>query len=133
MSVVIKANPTALIRYGASFASQTTLAANGSVQVFAPASNTAGAIVWDARMASQAVSGWPGIALIAKSGSAPASFADGSVLLSADSQFNNGVSSGESASLGMPVFVPPGQGLWFFAANAENAGSARRSCLYTLL
>lgn len=131
MSVVIKANANPLIRYGASFASVANLAANGSVQVFAPASNVAGAIVWNASMFAQAASGFPGLALIAKSGAAPTLFTDGACLMSAQNAYNNGSHAGEAAALTMPIFIPVGMGLWFFATNADN--HARRSCLYNLL
>lgn len=128
-----------LVRYGTSFASVSTHAAGGSTQVFAPASNVNGAIVWAAAGTSMGATApqLPGMALIAKAGAAPTSFADGSVLTSAGNiSWGTGSLAGsanENVNLPAAMFVPSGQGVWWFSVNAELANSARRSTLFTLL
>lgn len=114
--------------YGASYASNSVIAAGGTSQVFAPASNVNGAVVHSVSAYSVSV-GAQGIALLAKTGAAPTTIIDGDGIVS--------VVTGTAGSfvnlpqLTGPVLIPAGKGLWFYA-NALETGAARH-LLYTLL
>lgn len=114
--------------YGASYKSNTPLAANTPETVFAPAANSHGAIVHAAMFYSSHASNSQPV-FIAKS-SAPTGTLDGDVILSPDSV---AVASSREfcASLKNPLRIQAGKGLYFIAGAAESL--AQRSALYTLL
>lgn len=123
-------NPNTPIKYGASYKSTTTLAANTPEAVFSAAANINGAIVWMAN-AYNLVSAGAGqkIAFIAKN-TAPASVIDGDILSVKD---QNPQSSGYGAgcSINICIFIPAGKALYFISDALES--SALRTALYTLL
>lgn len=120
--------------YGASYKSNTAMAANTPDVIFAPAANVNGAILWDCAIrTASAVGGNHTCAFIAKN-AAPASIVDGDVVLFSEQlsvAAPNWVASGR---LVRAVKIPAGKGLYAIANNAEAAGAfSSRSALYTLL
>ena len=128
--MIVKNNPTPLIRPGASFVSNTNLNANTAVAVFLAAANTRGAIVWGAAAASYNPTGAQQIALLAKA-AAPATVIDGVPV--STTQAGAFATGGFAASMKreMPYFIPPGLGLYFIAQTSETSG--HRSVNYTIL
>lgn len=114
--------------YGASYQSLTAIAANTPDTVFLPATNTNGAIIWDASFMNNSAS--PGYGSFIAKASAPTSTVDGAVILGADA-VAQGASIFMGGSLKLPVKIPAGLGLYYICANAES--SAHRHCKYTLL
>jgi hypothetical protein len=115
-------------QYGAAYSSNALIAAGGTAQVFAPASNINGAIVHQV-YAYSGSAGSQGIALLAKTGAAPASLIDGDGIASAATAVVGGTV--QVPQLPGPVRIAPGKGLWFFASLLETG--ALRHVLYTLL
>jgi hypothetical protein len=126
-------NPNLPIRYGSTYKSNTSLAANTPETVFTPAANARGAIVWDASFVSYGASAAiSGIGFVAKV-SAPTTPIDGDVICQADSIANNGSSTFVAGSTkGKPFFIPAGRGLYFIAGAAEGA-NVQRQVKYDLL
>jgi len=117
------------IRYGASYKSNTNLAANTPETVFAPGSNVNGAYVWEAGFVHSNAGGM-GAAFLAKT-SAPATVLDGDVVCGMSGAAASGASNLNFGQMPQPVFVPAGKGLYFISTNAEN--NANRHALFTLL
>lgn len=115
------------------FRDATALAAAANAQVFAPAANVNGAIVWSAFHSYGAAGGGVVESLIAKAGAAPANYADGQVLMcSRMSQATN--PAYYEGQLVQPVRIAAGLGLWFHSSGAQSAGLGQiRACQYTLL
>lgn len=114
--------------YAASYKSITLLAANTPDQIFSPASNTNGAIIWTASASARNAS--VQAALIAKA-SAPATVIDGDVL--SQQVGVPGFAAGDYAiNINAPMFVAAGKGAYFIATGADTI-CAGRSALYTLL
>jgi len=114
--------------YGASYQSNTQLVAGTTSQVFSPAQNPNGAVIWQ----------WSGITcsanpnsvcLIAKAGVAPIGQIDGDVLGLIDSPILAQI--GEAQLFKGPFRIAKNKGLWFFSANTETA--AIRGLQFTLL
>jgi hypothetical protein len=119
--------------YGATFSSVTALAATTNEVILAPASNTAGVIVWRNRMSTVPTAGAGGhFSLLAKS-SAPASMIDGDVLDCIGHFYATAAGQVSFASgFERPVFVAAGKGLYYRnGASAESL--AMRSIQYTVL
>jgi len=118
------------ITYGASYKSNTALAANTADTVFIAASNVNGAIIWDASFYTATSGAWSiGVGFVAKN-AAPSTIIDGDVILGPTSG-PSGAGYPISGKLNQPVRIAPGKGLYFINSSAET--SAYRSVLYTLL
>jgi hypothetical protein len=121
-----------VIRYGASFCSNTALATGTNEEAVAPASNVNGLILWAATM-STGSSAVVQMALRAKS-SAPISSTDGDNFLTLTTTTVTAVGVVSfTARLERPVFVASGKGLYFRNSGAAAEGSAYRHILYSLL
>jgi hypothetical protein len=114
--------------YQVAFSSGALMGANTTEQVFAPAANTNGAILWQITWWQLSATVAP-INLIAKTGAAPASINDGDVIHSAINQ--SGIHT-NLPSLPRPLNIAAGKGLWFFNSFSAQSG-ASRAILYTLL
>ena len=112
---------------GAQFLSNSNLAAGATQQVFAAASNTNGAIVWDCKILTNSAAANM-VQLLAKA-TAPTAQLDG-VLIHLGWQI---AAAAVNAPFAMPrlKFIPAGLGLFFFNTTAETA--ATRQVDYTLL
>lgn len=130
MSLNAGFNSNAPIAYGASFKSFTTLAALTPEQIFSPASNVNGAIVWDFSAVSRSTLSITNT-LLAKS-SSPTSATDGDVISTDTTYVSSTTVECATMKIPRPVFVPAGKGLYFFPNSAINSFGIR-SCLYTLL
>lgn len=119
-----------LIKYGSSWKSNATQAANTAVEVFSAAANARGAIVWMASLCSHNSSGWSVPVMLVKAG-VPVSVTDGDILLAGPLAMLAASSYTSHARLDRPVFVPAGRGLYFINTTADNAGL--RHVLYDLL
>lgn len=129
--MIIKANPTPLTRPGVSYIDNTFRAAGTNLTIVSPASNTSGIIVHRAAFVSRGVS-VPGFSLLAKNAS-PTSFTDGLLVLGPDTfgYDAGGTSYYEQGKRELPLFVPPGLGIYSYVTASENM---RRSSLdYTIL
>lgn len=113
------------IKYGASYKSNTNMAANTPDTVFSAAANVRGAVVHLASINTFSASNTHG-ALLAKN-SAPANVTDGDAILGAGGP-NNIV---YRADLPREVFIPAGKGLYYISTALE--AGCYRSVLYTLL
>jgi hypothetical protein len=120
--------PANLYRYAASYVSNTALAANTAGTVFAPASNTKGAVVLCSMNSSYTAPGY--VQLVAHT-SAPANMTTGDVLAVGQAVTGFSTSFGTSFQMPLPVFIPAGKGLYSISSAAE--ATTARSCLYTLL
>lgn len=128
-SVAVNNLPDQYITYGASYKSNTPLAANTPETIVAPAANLNGLIVWVASfISSQSGATRFASCFLAKT-SAPTTIYDGDVIV----QPSHMVSQDNGAFLMRPVFIPAGKGLYYIANLAENAAGCLRSCLYSLL
>ena len=121
------------IKYGASYKSTVTMAANGSDVIVSPAANTRGMVVWTAEFATMnngnaSVSQMAG--LVAHT-AAPTAITSGDLIAAVSSGAVDASFSRWQGKLSRPVFIPPGKGLYWFSGVAE-AGSIR-SVLYDLL
>lgn len=116
-----------VIRYAVSYKLNTAGAANAAVQIFAPAANTAGAVLWAASLVTSA--GAAVAASILAKASAPASVIDGDVYLCAAAAAANVAAAAE---LQNPVFIPAGLGLYHINDVLETGKPFKRA-LYTLL
>lgn len=122
--------PPGVARYGAAYASSAAVTtANSPLTIVAPATNTAGVIVWNAQLTGLGAGGntTPRCSILAKA-SAPTGVFDGDVLVlglegSAAGRF-------QGRLIGA-VFVPPGKGIYYNADNIEQ--TSWRSVLYTVL
>jgi hypothetical protein len=114
---------------GATFASTTVLGASATEQVFAAASNTNGAIIWNYGNWANGAAGVIQTSLVAKA-TAPTTVIDGTVI-----DMCSGVSGGVTAPIGpqrAPRRIASGLGLFFVnSTNAQTNGN--RFCAYTLL
>lgn len=118
--------------YGASYKSNTLMAANTPETVFLPAANVNGAIIWTAQFITQNAASYSA-GYIAKS-SAPSSIIDGDLILSSEHASLIGANEAFGASLSRPIKIPAGKGLYYLSTTLEvGAGLALRSSLYTLL
>ena len=115
--------------YGASYKSNTGLAANTPELIFSAAANVNGAIIHAAAMTSVSVGNSFG-SYIAKA-IAPVSNIDGDVILSTDCVSALSTTLLASASLKVPIKIAAGKGLFYINAALESAGL--RHVLYTLL
>lgn len=119
-------------RYTGSYKSITVMAANTPDVVFAPGANVNGAIVWSANhyvINNAAAHALP--TLLAKNG-APVSVIDGDVIASAFNSSQPAAGAiGMAYSLGRPVFIAAGLGLYAITSAAESL--SHRNVLYTLL
>lgn len=117
--------------YGASYKSLTLKAANTPDEVFSPAANANGAIVWRANFQTQSAAN-TGAAYVAKA-SAPATVIDGDVIVGTDALYTGvGAQTGASGKLERPVFIAAGKGFYYIATTLESLIGVR-SVLYTLL
>lgn len=118
--------------YGASFSSAALLGANVSQQVFAPAANVNGAVVWMAEGFSGNATGIPEIVLQAAA-AAPNSVTAGDVLAGPLFVVQGGAAAVNAANvrLNRAVRIAAGKGLWFTVQIAETLGY--RAVAYTLL
>ena len=125
------ANMKRPMAYAVGFKSGTNLAASGTEQVFAAASNVNGAIIhaasWSGLNAGSVVTQ---SALIAHT-SAPGSFAAGDAIMVCKGSAPAGGGIVFYGDLQNPIIVPAGKGLWFYSIAAET--SAARFVNYTLL
>lgn len=112
--------------YGASYKSNSSLAANTPDTIFSPASNVNGAIVWDAQYGTSAAAN--GSASILAKTSAPASVIDGDVIVSV-SVASGVICRGNTVRA---VRIAAGKGLYRISSQAEGS-AAIASTLYTLL
>jgi hypothetical protein len=112
--------------YGAAYSSNSVIAALGNSQVFAAASNLAGAIVHSVYLYSTSA-GSPAITLLAKA-TAPASPIDGDIIIGVHGAAGAAVVANQ---LTAPVKIPSGKGLYFCSSPLETG--ANRGVLYTLL
>jgi len=115
--------------YGASYKSNTNMAANTPDTIFTPASNINGAVVHRASLMSFNGSAQAFFSLIAKN-TAPVSLIDGDILGSTDSYANSGTTNFGSLKIEKPILVPAGKGLYYIPLTTETA--TIRSVLYTL-
>ncbi len=113
--------------YGATYISNSSIAANGTSQVFAAASNVNGAIVWDVDLVSASASQVQTV-LLAKA-TPPTTVIDGVLIAQAMGLSGAVVNAQKRAK---PVLVPAGLGLFFFALDLET-NPVIRSVHYTLL
>jgi hypothetical protein len=113
------------------YAETSGLTANTAVAVFAPASNTSGAIVWAASATSYNSPSGHRLSLLAKTG-APTTINDGKVIAVAVMRASSG---SIDLSLARPIFLPAGLGLYFIAdlATAGGWNNEHRMVNYTLL
>lgn len=116
--------------YGASYRTNTAMAANTPETIFTAAANVNGAIIHAACLYSFSTGGHTAPSLIAKA-TAPASTIDGDGILSPHVSALGASLFAQAATLGRPVKIPAGKGLYFIAQAAET--TAQRSVLYTLL
>jgi hypothetical protein len=121
-----------VIRYGVAFKSSAALAANTAETVFAAASNTNGAVVWDARGAAyKGATSVMTLVLLAHT-SAPANVNTGDALVSPMRRTADGLPSGfVEGWIVRPVFVAASKGLYWLNNVAET--DSYRQVLYTLL
>lgn len=117
------------IKYGASWKSNASIAANTAQEIIAAAANVRGLYIWGASSISIS-SGSPVSSFIAKA-SAPTTIVDGDVLPLGAVYVPYGGASTETLSLDRPIFIPAGKGLYFITAAAQ--GTALRSVIYDLL
>lgn len=113
--MIIKANPTPLVRPATYFLSNTNLAANTPATIVAPGSNLNGIIVWLAELNASFAAG--SYMALMWANAAPASITGGNAILT---QFNSAQVTMPSR-LAIPVFIPPGQGLYIIATLAMTA------------
>ena len=121
------------IVFGSSFASIAQIASGASEQVFAAASNTNGAMVWDCDINTEpAAVGASAISLHAHT-AAPAVLTDGNVLVMISAQVSTAAGLTTMAVQMMKSkFIPAGKGLWFLNTGAQAEAVGRRRLLYTL-
>jgi hypothetical protein len=117
-------------RYGATYASAASQAANTPDTVFTPGANVNGAIVHRAMFEHGLSAGSHSCAYVAKT-SAPATPADGAPILNHTTGFFDGTNYYRGGYSEGGIFIPAGCGLYFICSVAEFA--ALRSVLYTLL
>lgn len=118
--------------YGASYKSNTLMAANTPDTVFAPAANVNGAIIWHAQFLTQNAA-TIGAGYLAKT-AAPANITDGDLILSAEHASLIGANQMFGGTLPRPLKIAAGKGLYYLSTTAEvGAGLTLRSVLYTLL
>jgi len=117
-------------RYASTYSTLTLIGSNAPQQVFAPGTNTNGAIIHDLQYVTRNDSASMRAAFVAHT-SAPVSTADGDVLLSSGPTFTNTPGIWQSNHLTRPLYIAAGKGLWFIVNVAETDG--QRSVLYTLL
>jgi len=115
--------------YGASYKSNTALAANTPEAVFTPAANVNGAIIYQCEFQSN-TSGFTNGGYLAKS-SAPVSVIDGDVICLTTGGHNTAGVFANYGKNNKTIKISAGKGLYFIAGGVE--GGAHRSCLYTLL
>lgn len=129
-------NPTSPVRYGAAFASTANLLTATNEVAVAPGANVRGIILWSASiLTAQGTAGQTAIGqLIAKS-SAPASGADGDVLLQTGGYTMSAAGNvvPPVANLQRPLFIAAGKGLYFRNDGSATEVIAHRSLLYTVL
>lgn len=116
--------------YGATYSTNITQSANIAAQVFSPASNVNGAIVWS--FTSEVTNAAAAIrcALLAKA-SAPASVIDGDPIASSDRSFTLGTAFTSGFKLARATRIPAGKGLYHISD--ANEATCLRGALYTLL
>ena len=106
--------------------------ANTAVQVFAAASNTGGAIIYQAAYSEMTSSASP-CAFLAKA-TAPANTTDGEVVLAGGNSFySNGSNDWVANELKTPQFVAAGLGLFYISPNSGIVSRGYRNCRYKLL
>jgi len=115
-------------QYGAAYSSNANIAAGGTSQVFAPASNVNGAVLHHVSAYSLSA-GAAQLTCLAKSGAAPASSIDGDIITRAIAAAAG--TGAQSPTLEGPIRLAPGKGLWFWSSVLETG--SLRSVLYTLL
>lgn len=115
--------------YGSAAKSNTSITAGTSEQVFAPGSNTNGAIVWRASGTSANATNAAGLSLIAHT-AAPNSPTVGDVLAVGAAAVAAGIERG-NVTVDRPIFVAAGKGLYWNVSTTETSGY--RQVLYTLL
>src|SRR5687767_339541 len=126
-------HPEALKRaifYAATYKNTGLMAANLSDQVWAAASNTAGAILWRATGWSRNTTSLAVLALAAHT-ALPNSVVVGDVIAYQERMNDAAGLVGMFIKVTRPIFIPAGKGLYFTANVAES--NAARAVLYTLL
>jgi hypothetical protein len=127
--MLIKPSFSDVLRYGTSYKSVTTLAANTSEAVFSAAANVNGAILWKASSHSRNATGFTRTAYAAHT-AAPNNLTVGDVLASNDAAMWVAGDFQFFTRVLTPIFIPAGKGVYFTADIAETA--CYRSALYTL-
>lgn len=118
--------------YSNSYQSITAMAAYTPDTVFAPGANANGAIVLRCGIQSCSASGATAGAFVAKT-SAPASFVDGDLLVATKGIVSVGANWLSAVQSEIPIYVPPGKGLYYMASYAETAGYLHRHCQFYFL
>jgi hypothetical protein len=118
-----------LVRYGASFVSNSVLTGNVSQQVVAPGTNTNGVTVWRASMWSNNATAVSSLCLNAHT-AAPNSTTVGDILMGVTDVIPFTGSPSAIGNLERPVFVPAGKGVYFTSSATESVGY--RHALYTV-
>lgn len=116
--------------YGTSFRATTALAANTATQIFSPASNVNGAILWSVTYESCNATSNPAISILAKT-SAPASLTDGDALDDCATRISFTSFFSCSKNINNPVFIAAGKGLYCITNVAETLNNI--SARFTLL
>jgi hypothetical protein len=120
--------PPDLVRYGLNYKATTTMAANTPDTIFAPGSNTKGAIVWNVYISGNG--GGDSVFTVLAKTSAPSTYTDGDVIHVHASYSTSGNEINQPMT--RPVFIPAGKGLYVINVNSV-ATINFRSVLYTLL
>lgn len=111
----------------------TNLGVNGAMTMIAPASNTGGAIIWQAESASMALT-TPPTGGFGWSSSAPATLSGLQVVAHARPTFQVTTSYGGChALLHRPIKIPAGYGFYYCNGATAEAVNSGRHILYTLL
>lgn len=117
------------VRYGASYASATLLAAGGVINIITPGTNLRGIIIHAATLASYCPA-FGSSSLLGKA-SPPVNVADGVPVLTPDYFSWNGANGLCGGRREQELFLPAGLGLYRFSVSAESV--ALVSVLYTVL